>query len=134
MAKGIRSKSKRANRTFLRKTLFKPQIEKRQKELHKKLITDLKSRKGNSIALLKKKLSTSSNICSALQQPVGKNEADVENDEKMSQESNKMETDDPEETKSSSSEGNEKKIKVINVKKKGSKPRINPNKELVWFK
>lgn len=53
MAKSIRSKSKRRNRSVLRKTLCDPVIAARQNKVSKALSDNLKERKGSSIVELK---------------------------------------------------------------------------------
>mmetsp|Transcript_25655 Transcript_25655/g.43022 ORF Transcript_25655/g.43022 Transcript_25655/m.43022 type:complete len:91 (+) Transcript_25655:544-816(+) len=56
MAKGIRSKTKRANRTLIRKTVSGPIIRKRQEEMSKALQKQIASRKLSSISKLKQLL------------------------------------------------------------------------------
>jgi len=55
MAKGLRSKGKRANRALLRQQLTAPLVAKAQEELSKRLVTDLKKQQGNTAAIQKLK-------------------------------------------------------------------------------
>jgi hypothetical protein len=102
MAKGLRSKVKRANRTSLRERLTLPIQKKRQEEISKKIEEDLALVKGNTMTNLRNKLSGFKHEVKIVELP------------KLKEEFN------PESTKT--------------TKKKGSKPRNNPGKELVWFK
>jgi hypothetical protein len=57
MAKGLRSKSKRKNRSILRAVLSEPIIRKRQENLATDLQNDLTAKNGGSITALKNVLS-----------------------------------------------------------------------------
>ena len=62
MAKGLRSKSKRKNRSILRAVLSEPIIKKRQENLATDLQNDLAAKSGSSITSLKDVLSSRSNV------------------------------------------------------------------------
>lgn len=133
MAKGLRSKAKRANRTYLRKTLFSPNIEKRQKELYNKIMSDLKEKSGNNIVALRNRFSNKSAENGNL-----KNLDDdiVENNDECELVDDK---DFPESIPPHSPDVVSPSVDVAtkNIEsgsRKGSKPRNNPNKALVWFK
>jgi hypothetical protein len=127
MAKGIRSKVKRANRTRLRKEIFLPNIKKRQETLHKQLVADLKSKGGNSIQNLRSKL-----------MPVRGKAVDDKMDAEGVGSDDEDEDEEEEQVLDGLGENVDRKALVEEAqnvgKKRGSKPRINPNKELVWFK
>jgi len=55
MAKGLRSKKKRANRALIRKELVEPLVAKAQQEMSKRLATDLKTQGASASALQKLK-------------------------------------------------------------------------------
>lgn len=55
MAKGLRSKKKRANRALIRKELVEPLAAKAQQEMSKRLATDLKKQGASASALQKLK-------------------------------------------------------------------------------
>lgn len=111
MAKGLRSKSMRKNRTRLRETIMIPAIKLRQEKIAKAIEEDLKQKSGNSISLLKKSLvkdglKSTSSIDSSV---------DKDTEEEMSLEYDQVDAVETEK------------------KRKGSKPRRNPNKVLSWF-
>lgn len=116
MAKGLRSKCKRANRALIRKNLTEPINRKRQEEMSAALQKEIDERKGSSIRSLKDLL------------PVGKDSSNVE----MAGEQEESEEEE-EEVKES---GKKKGFTFVrrNPKSKGSKPRSNPGKTLEWFK
>lgn len=110
MAKGIRSKAKRQNRSFLRATLSEPIAKKRQEEINNSLQKSLDEQNGSTIQGLKSLFPGSSlGLKPVTTQPVA------------------METEEavvPKKTKK-----NDDKPKVV----KGSRARVNPNKPLTWF-
>ena len=104
MAKGLRSKVKRANRTALRESLTIPLQVKRQQEISLKIKEDLKKSSGSTIANLKSLISKpSSNVT---------DEVEPEMEEVIQFEDHTPTA----------------------RKRSGSKPRRNGNKELTWFK
>ena len=111
MAKGLRSKSMRKNRTLLRKLVHIPLIKEKQDNLALKLKMSLDEQNGSTILGLKRKIGIQSS----------KNSIN-DNAENNSETEDKMENED------------------ISVKRprikfnKGSKAKKNPGKELVWFK
>ena len=118
MAKGLRSKVKRANRATLREQLTIPLQKKRQEAIAKKIIDDLNT-STNALNTLR----------STLQKDAKKSNTDT-TDATDSMVTDKV-IDAPKEK--------ETKVEIItqersNRKRTGSKPRNNPNKELVWFK
>lgn len=125
MAKGLRSKDKRANRSKLRNEITIPAMKIRQEIIAKRLSDDLKESSGKSITHLKKVLSN--------------NKASESKTSKTSSSSNTVEDD----IKTKGVGENKAKLhkysKIIlptaatTIKKRGSKARNNPNKELVWF-
>lgn len=127
MAKGIRSKKMRKNRAQIRKTVALPIIRKRQEKLAEALKKDLEKKAGKTITGLKGIFSKSNEKKTS---KTVSNGEDVEGSEEED-----------------SDEEEEEEVEVQNVKnkmlvigkptmkvKKGSKPKINPNKPLVWFK
>jgi ribosomal protein L12E/L44/L45/RPP1/RPP2 len=121
MAKGLRSKGKRANRAQLRKTLVDPIIKKRVETLHKALKERLKeSREG---------ISNFDSLKSAFQAASSGGDS-VAGDMAIEEEEEEQEEEEEgEEFKSKRTIAKEEFIK-----KRGSKARINPGKQLVWFK
>ena len=119
MAKGVRSKVKRANRAALRESLTKPIIKHRTEKIAQSIKEELKKSSGSTIASLRKAFGGKapvSNVTSGAAASV-----EVEEDEDMN-------VDDT----SKKSKGSISK-EEFTTKKKGSKPRHNPGKELVWF-
>jgi|Transcript_18509 ribosomal protein L12E/L44/L45/RPP1/RPP2 len=120
MAKGLRSKGKRANRAQLRKVLVDPIIKKRVETLHTTLKDKLKeSREG---------ISNFDSLKSAFQAASSGGDG-VAGDMAIEEEEEEEEEEEGEEFKSKRTIAKEEFIK-----KRGSKARINPGKELVWFK
>jgi ribosomal protein L12E/L44/L45/RPP1/RPP2 len=123
MAKGLRSKCKRANRAQLRKTLSDPIIKKRVETLHKALEDKLKeSRDG---------ISNFDSLKSAFQAASSGGDS-AAGDMAIEEEDEDEEEDEEEEGEEFKSKRTIAKEDFI--KKKGSKARINPGKQLVWFK
>ena len=126
MAKSIRSKSKRRNRTALRKVLCEPVIAARQKKVSKKLAESLKEKQGKSILGLK-----------AIFQKKGKQddiEQDVEDENEVvsMEEGNSSECDDENnavefETKKKNNRVQEK------IKGRKAQNKERKSKKLVWF-
>lgn len=114
MAKGLRSKVKRANRAAIREKLTIPLQKIRQEAISQNIKDSLNVAKGKSIRNLKSVLDSSSS--SSLSHA---DEASAEIDAEAIIDDAK--------------EGQvvEERVKS---KKRGSKPRNNPGKELVWFK
>ena len=111
MAKGIRSKAKRQNRSLIRATLSEPIAKKRQEEINASLKKSLNEQNGSTIKGLKSLFPGGS---------LGQKPA-------ITAEPVAMETEGAE-TKVSTKKDNNK-PKVV----KGSRPRSNPNKPLTWF-
>ncbi len=122
MAKGIRSKSMRKNRSYLRATLSEPISKKRQEEIHDSLTKQIETKKSTTTLINLKKLLPST-TGSESNSKVSK-EAEVEDE---------MEEEDEEEVeavkpapKKSKKPNPFKKDKVVKAAK--------PTKEMVWFK
>lgn len=120
MAKGLRSKCKRANRSMIRKTLTDPLMRQRQAEMAEALAKELAEKRGDSIKTL----------ASLLPGNVVKNEV-----------ADEMEDDEETEVaaggnvpKTGSKQKGFSFLRRSSTKAKGSKPRNNPGKEMVWFK
>ena len=118
MAKGLRSKSKRANRTQLRKVLVEPIIRLRTEHLSKKLEDTLTSKNCDSLIALTKVFNRNN-----------KNNDIMDEDDEDDNDDNDDVDDD-----------NKKKEKSIQLKEKlkkikGSKPKTarNQGKQLEWF-
>jgi hypothetical protein len=132
MAKSIRSKSKRKNRNALRQQISIPAIKIRQASISKKLTDGLAASHGSTLQQLKKTLAS--------------NSMTVEEDEVEAEEENEDQNDEdihPDEVKASEVRelppalNKNSKIKVLlgaSHKRRGSKPRNNPTKQLSWFK
>ncbi len=110
MAKSLRSKSKRHNRTQLRKEICLPRIVKTQEIIAKKIQEDLAQKSGTSILKLKAVFQGRGAGAKATPAPLAAKEVVEE----------------------------EKVVAPIVAEaqpkaKKGSKPRHNPTKTLVWF-
>jgi hypothetical protein len=88
MAKGLRSKSMRKNRSYLRKTRIEPLIQKRQEELAAKLRENLEKSKPNSLLKVKE-------VMNKTQRDIVEGENDDNDEEEMQEEDD----DDEEETK-----------------------------------
>ena len=121
MAKGLRSKSKRANRTQLRKVLVEPIIRNRTEALSKKIEDNIAAKNTDSILKLTKVFNNNK-----------KNKEDI------------MDEDDDDDDNDNDNDNNDdddkKKAKSILLKDKlkklkGSKPKTSRNqgKQLVWF-
>jgi hypothetical protein len=120
MAKGLRSKDKRANRTKLRQEITIPAMAARQEIIAKRISDDLNKSTGKSLNKLKAvfgQKSTNSKKPETVSKPaeddiitkgVGENIAKLHKYSKIT-------------------------LPVATKKKIGSKPRNNHNKELVWF-
>ncbi len=123
MAKGLRSKSMRKNRSFLRKTLVEPIIEKRQEQLAEKLQKSLDAKQEPTTLLNLKKLL-----------PTTEKNASNENVEDKDDE--EMEEEDDEEDEQPKAE--KKKSKKVNPFQKPKAVKAaksnKPQKEMVWFK
>ena len=123
MAKGLRSKCKRANRAQLRKTLSDPIIKKRAELISKSIKEGLEKKEGvTTINALKSAFQTANGSAASTEEDMTVEEEDEEEEEEE-------EEDEGEEFKSKRTLAKEEFIK-----KRGSKARINPGKELVWFK
>ena len=118
MAKGLRSKVKSANRATLREQLTIPLQKKRQEAIAKKIKDDLNT-STNALNTLR----------STLQKDAKKSNINTTDATDSMFTEKVMEAPKEKETK----------VEIItqeqsNRKRTGSKPRNNPNKELVWFK
>jgi hypothetical protein len=134
MAKGIRSKSQRKNRTFLRETLVKPLMKERQDKLAELMQQRLDEKQSPSLLNLKKLIPSQKD-----------NTQTVSNEKKPNQTKEQEEEEDMEVAGEDSSDNeSEQKDTKHNKNKKGhgkhgSKPKVvksskRPPKELVWFK
>ena len=133
MAKGLRSKSARRSRSELRKKISHPVIAKRNLKISNAIKTQVHAASsGSSLMGLKSVLSAN--------KKKGKEE-DEDNDNKGSED--EAEDDEPyyegagmNSIYNPSELAHNKKVgKVIQVRnKKGKKARMNPGKEMVWFK
>jgi Protein of unknown function (DUF2423) len=120
MAKGMRSKCKRANRAQIRKTLTAPLIKKRAETISRKIKEGLENKDGvNTINALKGAFQLAGSSAATADENMLV-EADEEEEEEEEVE---------EEFKS-----NRTLAKEEFMKKRGSKARVNPGKQLVWFK
>ena len=137
MAKGLRSKCKRAARSELRKVLTIPIIKKQTERVALKLQDGLKQKnKSTSILSLRKVLvarnknagkGKGTSLANGLAQAMaGKEEKDAGDDD----DADEMDAEDEGEE---GQQSNKQKSKEEFVKRKGSKPRNNPGKEMVWF-
>jgi N-methylhydantoinase A/oxoprolinase/acetone carboxylase beta subunit len=120
MAKGIRSKCKREARRELRKVLSIPIIKKQTLTAHKALVEGLKEKnQSSSIVSLKKVLGKGKGA----EKAVAMEAEDADGDDEVEV---------PAEVEPPKSKSAIAKEEFVN-KKKGSKPKNNPGKELVWF-
>jgi hypothetical protein len=131
MAKGIRSKSQRKNRTFLRETLVKPLMRERQDKLAELMQQRLEEKQSPSLLNLKKLI------------PSQKDNTQTVSNEKKAKEQEEEEDMEVAGDDSSDNESEQKDSKHNKNKKghgkQGSKPKVvksskRPPKELVWFK
>ena len=120
MAKGLRSKCKRANRAHFRKTLTNPIIKKRAELISQAIKEGLEDKEG---------VSTINALRSTFQIASSGTAAAAGNDMVVDEEEEEEVVEVGETFKSSKTLSKE-----AFLKKRGSKPRINPGKELVWFK
>ena len=128
MAKGLRSKCKRANRAHFRKTLTNPIIKKRAELISQAIKEGLEDKEGVSTI----------NALRSTFQIASSGAAAAENDMVVDEEEGVEEEDEEEEEEVVEVGETFKSSKTLSkeafLKKRGSKPRINPGKELVWFK
>lgn len=136
MAKGLRSKIKRKNRSFLRATVTEPIIHKRQAELSLALHKTLEERKTSSLLALKKSMPKAARAAAAASLKAEKEEAAKKKEMQVEEEE---ESGDDEPAKVS--KGKKKFSKVTGLKEsfkgkgyKASRPQTKSTKELVWFK
>ena len=136
MAKGLRSKCKRAARSELRKVLTIPIIKKQTAAVASKLQDGLKQKNKSTTILSLRKVLVSRNkagkgkgasLANGLAQAMAGKEDQDAGDEGDADE---MEAEDEGEE---GQQSNAQKSKEEFVKRKGSKPRNNPGKEMVWF-
>ena len=130
MAKGLRSKCKRANRAHFRKTLTNPIIKKRAELISQAIKEGLEDKEGvSTINALRStfQIASSGTAAAAGNDMVVDEEEGAEEEEEEEEEEEVVEV--GETFKSSKTLSKE-----AFLKKRGSKPRINPGKELVWFK
>lgn len=121
MAKGLRSKCKRANRAQLRKTLSDPIIKKRAELISKSIKEGLEKKEGvSTIDALKSAFQAANGAVTSAE-----DDMTIEDEEDEEEE----EGEEGEEFKSKRTLAKEEFIK-----KRGSKARVNPGKQLVWFK
>ena len=122
MAKGLRSKCKRANRAQIRKTLTNPIIKKRAEAISQSIKDGLVNKEGvSSIDALKSAFQASSSSLPNISEAEESMAVEMEEEEEEEEETG-------EEFKSSRTLAKE-----AFKKKRGSKARVNPGKELVWF-
>eukprot|EP00428_Durinskia_dybowskii_P064013 CAMPEP_0170385114 /NCGR_PEP_ID=MMETSP0117_2-20130122/16347_1 /TAXON_ID=400756 /ORGANISM="Durinskia baltica, Strain CSIRO CS-38" /LENGTH=120 /DNA_ID=CAMNT_0010640885 /DNA_START=50 /DNA_END=409 /DNA_ORIENTATION=+ len=120
MAKGLRSKCKRANRSLIRKTLTEPIMRQRQAEMSEALKKELAEKRGDSITTLASLLPG--------------NKAEIKKDEEDMEDENEEDATDNQQGGQLPKSGKQKGFSFLrrNPKQKGSKPRSNPGKEMVW--
>ena len=128
MAKGLRSKCKRANRAHFRKTLTNPIIKKRAELISKAIKEGLEDKEG--VSTINALRSTFQVASSGAAVAVAENDMIVDEEGVEDEEEEEVEVEEVGETFKSSKTLS----KEAFLKKRGSKPRINPGKELVWFK
>ncbi|KAJ1383427.1 hypothetical protein B484DRAFT_460190 [Ochromonadaceae sp. CCMP2298] len=116
MAKGIRSKVKRANRSGIRKTVTAPMSQKRQEVMATALAAQIAARTGSSIQGLKALLPTGGARSGAMEQ-------DGEEEEEEGEEEDPVQAVNKAATKAG------KKPRYA-----GTKAKVNPGKTLVWYK
>jgi CO dehydrogenase/acetyl-CoA synthase beta subunit len=117
MAKGIRSKVKRANRSSIRKSVTAPLSTKRQEQMATALQAQIASRTGNSINSLKALLSTKGVAAkTGVTMELEGDEEEEEEEDAVQAVSNLL------------TKGFKK------PKYAGTKAKVNPGKPLVWFK
>jgi hypothetical protein len=123
MAKGLRSKSKRANRALIRKTVTAPIVQQRQAQMAEALRKELEEKRGDSIR----------NLASLMPgAKVQKDEDEMDGDE----EEDAADVEAQQGGKIAKTGSKQKGFSFLrrDPKTKGSKPRNNPGKEMVWFK
>ena len=131
MAKGLRSKCKRANRAHFRKTLTNPIIKKRAELISQAIKEGLEDKEGvSTINALRSTFQVASSGAAAAVSENSMIVDDEEGDEEEEEEEEEVVEEEVGETFKSSKTLS----KEAFLKKRGSKPRINPGKELVWFK
>jgi hypothetical protein len=117
MAKGLRSKRMRKNRSILRKNFAQPIVDKRQEKIAEDIRVELQEKRGETIKALKtvfgagiklKKTAKPAAMDVVKAAPEKKEAKKAEKEEKV-------------------------KARVQIIKIKGSKARANPNKNLEWF-
>jgi len=145
MAKGMRSKCMRKNRSHIRKILSDPIIKKRQDKINEKIKNDLNLKNnGLTIQSISKRLinnnkddSNDDNKDTIMNMMIDDNENndDDDNDDEEDDEDNKEFVKGENIAKIPRNTGSRlTSIAVSKAKYTGSKARHNPNKPLVWFK
>jgi hypothetical protein len=122
MAKGIRSKSKRKNRTVLRQTVYEPLIRANQDKIAKKIADDLKQIEGSSITKLRK----------VIKAPAGNATAAPGVKDKELNSSRSSEDNVPTAGLNSAIKKGARLLPTL--KKRGSRPNANPGKQMEWFR
>eukprot|EP01039_Chlorochromonas_danica_P003756 gene3754-4105_t len=143
MAKGLRSKSKRKNRSLLRATVMDPVFHKQQKALSDSLVKSVQEKSTNSSLLALKKVlpqSASGAVVASSSQKKEKKSSKVEEDV---MEENSSDDDEEEEGggKKKTNGGKKTYSSVTGLKEsvrgkafKSSRRQTKISKELVWFK
>jgi phosphopantothenoylcysteine synthetase/decarboxylase len=146
MAKGIRSKCMRKNRSHIRKILSEPIIKKRQEKINEKIKIDLNLKNnGLTIQSISKRLinnknrdddNNNDNITDMMIGDDDNNDDELDNDDDEEDEEDNEEFVKGENiAKIPRNTGSRlTSIAVSKAKYTGSKARHNPNKPLVWFK
>ena len=126
MAKSLRSKSKRKNRSVLRKQISEPLVKKRLENLHEALQKEIKLKAKNVLAGLKKVLTKDNGNAAIKMETDDNNENDDNDDEEEEEENNGNTTLKKQEKKLA-------RVALLLGKKKGKKPRKDTGKKLEWF-
>jgi len=128
MAKSLRSKSKRKNRSVLRKQISEPLVKKRLENLHEALQKEIKLKSKNVLAGLKKVLTAKGgNKPATIKMEIDDNDNNDNGDNDVDEEENNGNTTLTKQEKKLA------RVAVLLSKKKGKKPRKDTGKKLEWF-
>jgi hypothetical protein len=130
MAKGLRSKTKRENRSLQRKDRVTPALAKQQEGLCNKLTEEIKSRQGSSLLGLGKLLGGST--AKVVNNQIEEEETTAINEESEAR-GELASTRKDFGAKKKAFKASKPLFKAGAKKQRGSKPRNNPGKKMSWF-
>lgn len=138
MAKGLRSKSMRKNRTYLRETLVKPLIRERQEKIAEAMKKKIEEQNSSTLLQLKKIIPTGSNEeaedIQNIVEPSKNRNIEEDDDENMNVNDDEESSEDDAEATSKFVKKNGKQNNKFGNKKQVIKSSRQSTKEMFWFK